>query len=431
MSGGKGGSTSSSGSSYSSGTSTTELPDWVTSASQQALASGQALANRAYIPYTGQLIASTPSDTLQAYQQIRNMQGMTDPAYNAATNAWSGVLGNLQSLTPEQQNAYTNSLFGNYEQSVINPASSYLKSAYSNAQGLYGSALGQESSLLNPYISAGGPVTAQTVGQNAAQLMSPYTSLVIGPTRALGQQALAQNLEQVGAGANQAGAFGGSRQGVMEGVAQSQNALQESQYLGNLLNQQWNTSLTPAYNMAALNSQQGLSAASTLGAMGYNAANALGQMGQTDATTLAGLLSSGYGQSATQAASIASQNLGLGTSAAQQIPALATSQAAEAAKEAGLLESAGTAEQQQAQNQLSADYAQWYEQAYQYPYQQQETLLGTLDAIPYGSTTNYSGYNMSQGTTQNNPSIGSMITGGIGAVGSLLGIGKSLFGSTG
>jgi hypothetical protein len=372
--GGKGGSTETSGTGYSQGTSSTQLPSWVDQASQQALASGQALAAQPYQPYTGQLVAGTPADTQQAYGQVRNLQGQVDPAYNAASGQWGGVLGNLQSQTPDQINALTNQLYGNYQQGVVNPAAG----------------------LLGGYMSQG-PATAGQVTSNALQIMSPFSQAVIDPALQVGRQQLQQNLQQIGAGANQAGAFGGSRQGVQEGVAQSQAAVGAGTMVGNLLNQGWQSALNPATNVAL----QG-------GAQGYGAAN-----------TLTGLLGSGYGASQQGAQGIANTNLGLGTSAAQQLPGLATSQMTADQQATAALQASGAAQQQQQQNLLNSQYGQFLEQR-QYPLQQQEELLATLGGIPYGSTTNTSGFNMANQKAVNTPSQGTQILQDVGLAAGLL-----------
>jgi hypothetical protein len=376
MKGGKGGSTETSGTGYSQGTSTSQLPAWVDQASQQALASGQELAAQPYNPYTGQLVANTPADTQQAYEQVRDLQGQVDPAYQQAMGQWGGVLGNLQSQTPDQINALTNQLYGNYGQNVVNPAAG----------------------LLGGYMSQG-PATAGQVTSNALQIMSPFSQAVIDPALQVGRQQLQQNLQQIGAGANQAGAFGGSRQGVQEGVAQSQAAVGAGTMVGNLLNQGWQSALNPATQVALQGGQQG-----------YGAAN-----------TLTGLLGSGYGAAQQGAQNMANTNLGLGTSAAQQIPGLATSQLTADQQATAALQASGAAQQQQQQAQLATQYGQ-YQQAQAFPYQQQEELLATLGAIPYGSTTNTSGFNMANQTATNHPSIMSQISQGIGMAGNLLGM---------
>ena len=270
------------------------IPGWLSNAGQAAVNSAAMLSSQPYQPYTGQTVAPPSAMTEQAYQQIGNL-------YSNAQNLMGG--------------------------------------AYGGAQNLLGGSYQQANALYNPYMQGAG---AQQIGANAQSLMSPYTSSVIDPAMALGQQTLAQNLQQVGAQANQAGAFGGSRQGVMEGVAQSQSALQQAQLAGNLLNTGWNAALAPA---------------TTAEAQGYGGAQALANMGQSNAQALANL---GVNQAN------ALQNV-----YGQQNTALL---------------GAGQQQQQFQQNLLNAGYGQYLAQQ-AWPYQQLQTYLSAISGIPY-STTN-------------------------------------------
>lgn len=74
---------------------------------------------------------------------------------------------------------------------------------------------------------------------NIQQYMNPYTSLVENAALANMQNALGQNINQIGANASGVGAFGGSRQGVMEGVAASEGARQYGDLSAQLRNQNW------------------------------------------------------------------------------------------------------------------------------------------------------------------------------------------------
>jgi hypothetical protein len=442
-SGGKGGGSSSSGTSYSTGTTTSLIPDWVRDASMGALQNAQAIAATPYESLQtaagGQLVADVSPDTLQAYQQIRNLQGSTDPAYNAAIGQWGSLLGNLQSLTPDQQNALTNSLYGNYGQQVINPAQSYLSGAYGNAQnlygqalgltqGAYGQALGGSAGLLGNYLANAAPATAQQVAGNVSTLMNPYINMVAGPTQQIYNQMIDQQLQGNAGQAANVGAFGGSRMGVQNAVAQAQGSLGAEQYMGNLLSQGYNAALQPAYNLASQASQQGYNAASLLSGegmqaaqaianQGYGSAQGLGSFGSNAANALVGLLQGGYGTSAGQAQNIMSTNLGLGQTAASQIPSLAHAQYTDAATQAAALQSIGTAQQQQQQAQINANLADYMWQTY-YPQQQQNELLSTLGSIPYSTMTTGTSYGTQNSSTQYNPSISSSIGGAMSLLGS-------------
>ena len=91
-------------------------------------------------------------------------------------------------------------------------------------------------------------------GNQAAlgQLMNPYTQGVIGTNNNLWQQINQQTQNQVGQNATQAGAFGGSRQGVATGVALAQNNLQQANQNANLLNNQYGQAINQAQGLAGL-----------------------------------------------------------------------------------------------------------------------------------------------------------------------------------
>lgn len=373
MSGGsKGGSANTNSSSYTSQSGSVQLPDWLNNASQQAVSAASQLQASNYAPqYSGQMVADPSALTNQYYGAVQGLQGMGMPAYNATSNAYQGMLGQVAPQTAAGINALSSQLYGNYLGGVVDPSAG----------------------LLGQYMS--GTAGANQIGANQMALMSPYLGAVVNPTLALGAQSLAQNLQNVGANANQAGAFGGSRQGVMEGVAQSQAALSGAQYIGNLL--------STGYNAAMPVSQ-------ALQAQGYGAAN-----------TLAGQLQSGYGAAQQAGQGIANQNLAAGLTSAQQLPSLLTSQQNAAVQQAGLLQSAG--QQQEAYQQAldNAAYGNWYEQA-NAPYQNLQTLLSAVSGVPYGYDYTSQGYSTGTSKTTNTPSLASSIGQGVGAVATIAGL---------
>ena len=86
-----------------------------------------------------------------------------------------------------------------------------------------------------------GNANAVTAGQlsntNLSPYMDPYTQDVINATMPGMLQANALSQNQQGNAANSANAFGGSRQGIQQGVAQAQGAMNVGQMLANLNNQ--------------------------------------------------------------------------------------------------------------------------------------------------------------------------------------------------
>lgn len=352
--GSKGGSqqatTQQSGSTNTSGTSLTQLPPWLDTAAQQAVGTAQTLSQNPALfnPYQGQQVADVGAGTQAAWNAVTGgsptqTAGQIGDASNTILNAVQGTAG------PAQQAA--------------------IQGGMSNAAGL----LGQFSGL--------GPATAGQIGANAQTLMSPYAQSVIAPTMALGQQALAQNLQQIGAGANQAGAFGGSRQGVQEGVAQAQTALGESNILGNLLNTGWNQALNPAMQTALQAGQEGYGASGTLAQGAIQGGQQLGQdiQGQALAALQAG----------------------------QGLPQQQISN----------LSAVGAQQQAQQQALLNAQMGTYYGQQQQ-PVQNLDLLLSAVSGVPYGTSgiSTGQGYSTGTGTTtqQTNPGLLNQITGGIG-----------------
>jgi hypothetical protein len=292
---GKGG-----GSSQQQTSNSTQIPAWLESAAQGAVSTAQDLSQRPFTANPNPQVAPLTDQQNQAFQEIQNLQGGTQPAYAASEGALSG--GGLLGMTA--------------------------------------------------------PITGASVGDTASQLMNPYTSAVVNPTVTAMRQGLQTNLQQIGANANAAGAYGGTRQGVEEGVARSQEAIGEGQLTGGLLSQGWNTALGQAGNIAGTNLQAGLTAANML-------------------------------------------------------PSIATAGQGAAAQQAGLLQAAGTAQQQQQQAQYDAQNNAWYAQQ-NWPVQNLDLLLSAVGGVPYGTS--------SQGTTtvpQQSNTAGNII-GGISAAAGLL-----------
>ena len=193
------------------------------------------------------------------------------------------------------------------------------------------------------------------------------------------QQQLNQAKMGIGDQASQAKAFGGSRQGIQEGVADAQGALNMGQMAAQLNSQNFQQAQAAATgdisrDLTAQQANQGANQANI---------NSLIQAG----TGLAGL------------GSQAQQNQ------RQQFLELST---------------AGAQQQQQAQNQIDAQKQQ-FAQANAYPGQQLGILQSALGMTPYGSTTMGSSTGQQQ-TTQNNGIAGD-IFGGLQALGGAFGAG--------
>lgn len=83
-----------------------------------------------------------------------------------------------------------------------------------------------------------------------AKLMNPYQQQVIDANNAEWQHTNAQTMNQVNDAATQAGAFGGSRHGVAEGVALANNNRAQQSQTANLLSQGYGQAVNQAGQLA-------------------------------------------------------------------------------------------------------------------------------------------------------------------------------------
>lgn len=272
-------------------TTQTKLPSWLDSAAQSTLKFGREVANRPFEQYTGQRVANTTPYQQQAYDfTAANLgQGGTN-----IRNFMNGMAGNVN-FTPDM-------------------------------------------------VTAG-----QFAGTNMDPYMNPYTQNVIDTTMGDIERQRQMQIAQNQGAATQAGAYGGSRHGVVD-------------------------SLT---NEAA--QRTGANMAAQLRSAGYDQAANLA-MGDISNRLQAGLANQQAGIQGAGVQNEAGRIGGLLGQAAQEADI----------QSAAALEQAGNAQQNQKQNQLNAQQQVWNEK-WNYPYQQLNTMLSALGGTPYGGTTVQSG----------------------------------------
>jgi hypothetical protein len=228
-------------------------------------------------------------------------------------------------------------------------------------------------------------VTAgQLSSTNLQPYMNPYTQSVINTTLPVMQQNLALSQNQNQNQANSANAFGGSRQAIQQGVTQAQGAQGMAQMAQQL-------------NQANYTQAQG-AAQSDIG------------------TNLQAQLAN---QSAQQ------NQAGLNVQAASGLTGLGNAAQANQVKNFGEQVTAGSLEQQQAQNDINAQM-QKFQQAWAYPTQQLGIEQSALGMTPYGQSQQ--GQSTTQ--TQTQPDLAMSALGGLGMLGSMFGSG-GMFGASG
>lgn len=297
--------------------SVTQLPPWINQAAQQNYAYAQNVANRPLQQYQGQMVSDIGPQTQQAWNLAAGGGNAGQDQYNASQAGYLGVMGQQPQQVTAGQLANTN---------------------------------------LQPY-------------------MSPFTQDVINKTLPIMQQNLALQQNQQQNAANSNNAFGGSRQGVQQGVTQAQGAM----------------------NMGQMAAQ-------------LNQAN----FGQAQAGATADINRT---MAAAQANQQAQQNQGqLNLAAAGGLGTLGAQAQKNQLQQFGELAAAGQSQQEQAQKQINAQM-QKFSQAWGYPTQQLGALQSALGMTPYGQAQQ----GQSTTTTQQSPDYINAIFSGLQTAGGLFG----------
>ena len=155
---------------------TNQIPAWMSNAGEQNYALAQQIAQQPLQQYQGQMVADIGPQMQQSWNVAANSGNVGADQFNAATGGYLGALGQ----TPTS-------------------------------------------------------VTAGQVGDtDLSKYMNPYTQDVINATMPIMQQQNALSQNQQANAANSANAFGGSRQGIQQGVAQAQGAMNIGQMVAQL-----------------------------------------------------------------------------------------------------------------------------------------------------------------------------------------------------
>ena len=272
------------------------LPQWVQDEAKKNIDLADAVASTGYEKNPYNIVAPPTADQQAAWGTVRNLQGAAAPGYDAAEATAGGLLGNAA------------------------------------------------------------PITAAGINADVNSLIKPYSDIVIDPSLELMRQELNKTKNAIGANAGNVGAFGGSRQGVEEGVADSQMALQAGQLKS-------------------------------------------------------GLLQSGYNAVLPVASNIATANQGLGKWATELLPQLSSADTNQQMKDAAALEQAGLAQQGYAQN-VADSLAAQEELRKSYPIEMLQLREQALASAPFGNTTQNTG----PGPQSN---VAGMVIGGVGAAASV------------
>lgn len=303
-------------------TSQQDLPEWAKPYFERNIAKAEAEFNKPYEAYTGERLAATDPNVTRSREMVEGLVGSGIPGLGAAQDYATAGMDRATEL-------------GNYN------ADNYSQFGYSDP--------------------------AMFTGDNVSQYMSPYQQLVTDQQKEAAVTDFNRLQGARDAKAVQAGAFGGSRQAVQQGLA-------EEQLLGQLANIQAKGSQS-AFDAAA--KQFGADRAAQMTAEQRRAAE-LGrvQTGQ-EASDQFG---AGQGLAALRAGA------GMGTELAR----LGELERQTAIQDTQLLEGVGQAEQAGDQAQLDLDYANFLEQQ-GYTREQIGNMTGILSGMPIAATGTSSG----------------------------------------
>ena len=331
------------GTTQQSGTSTSinQIPQWMTDAGEQNYGFAQQVAEQPLQQYQGQMVADVAPQTQQSWDVAANSGSVGADQYAAGSLGYLGAL----AQNPMQVSA------GGPTMQVNNPG---------NATA----------------------ITPQNLaGTSLAPYMDPYTQDVINATMPGMIQANALSQNQGANAANSANAFGGSRQGIQQGVAQAQGAQNVGLMLANLNNANFQQAQTAATGDITRNlqaqttnqqSQQTDLARQNQDLLANQTANANDLQRRLAAQTT--------NQTAQQ------QKINSDIAASQGLTNTGDSMNKANVANYGLLSSAGASQSMQAQNDINAQMAK-FSQAFNYPQQQLGTLLSALGMTPHDTST--------------------------------------------
>jgi hypothetical protein len=254
--------------------------------------------------------------------------------------------------------------------------------------------------------------TQQFTGDQVSQYMNPYLQNALQPQlQEMQRQYDITGAQEMG-NATRQGAFGGSRQALMQAENARNKNMAMNQMIGQGFNQayqnaaqQFNTSQGQNLQAALANQQAGLTSAQA-GAQYGQAANQLNE------------------QSRQFGAGLGLQGLQTGLQASGALGNLGATQFGQQAQALGLQGQMGGVQQQQQQNVLNQQYQDFLNQK-QYPYQQLGFMSDMLRGLPLAQTTS---------ATYSNPSMLSQVAGlgtaAAGAYGMYKGLGGGKAGGT-
>jgi hypothetical protein len=200
---------------------TQDVPDWAQPYYTDMLAKTKALSEEEYVPYTGQRLAGDSPDLLTSQTMMRDIAGQPVSGYNEAGRAFSGLGEQAQALGQQQPSQFDP--FSGFRATQVSPFAGFRETQVSPFAGFREYGGFQEFTGFEPSsaIQANTYDPTRQFGQSELDAyMSPYMQNVVGRQQDDAIRQFQQQQAARDASAVTAGAFGGSRQAVQQGMAE-------------------------------------------------------------------------------------------------------------------------------------------------------------------------------------------------------------------
>jgi hypothetical protein len=198
-----------------------DVPDWSQPYYTDMLAKSKALSEEDYVPYTGSRLAGDSPDLLTSQNMIRNIAGQPVAGSQEAMGTFRTLGG--QAGTLGRQNPYQFSPYSGFQAAQVSPFAGFSETQVSPFAGFgqYGGLQEYGGFQMSPDIQAGTYDPTRQFGQSELDAyMSPYMQNVVQVQQDDAIRQFQQQQAARDASAVSAGAFGGSRQGVQQGMAE-------------------------------------------------------------------------------------------------------------------------------------------------------------------------------------------------------------------
>jgi hypothetical protein len=335
-----------------------ELPAWVNQASQENYQMAKDVSGRPLEQYEGQRVADPSAMTQQGYGLL-SQTGQANPLLDKAT----GVYDTAQGMYGQAADTYRSA-----------------RPLVDQATGMFGKAAGTLDTA-TPLYGQAADIYRQTAGPlDINQFLNPYTQEVESRAIDNANTAITKQLADTASTAQKAGAFGGSRFGVQQGVTQAEGA----RGIGDLTAALRKAGLDFATS-TALSDRSGRQAAAA-GLLGT--ASGIGNQATGFQNAGQGYLGSA-GAIGNIASGIGNAAAGVGSTGAGYLNTAANKLAANQQDISNLMMGG---QQDQAQRQKVIDAAMGkFQEKWNYPTEQLNMRLAALGMSPYGKTTTGTG----------------------------------------